>query len=399
MDLLRDADLLAIAPHFMYFIEDQITAIRPFLKSVTVEIPLYRFSPLIASLPYLRNRLYSMRDAIDSVESRYRYKDIEILPLRYSALPVSFFRNRRHILAARNLLKIIKRNRLSFNILHSHFLDTPGYIGAVLKEELGTPFVVTGYGWDVYDLPFRDELHRDLARQVLHKADQVIAVSEFTSERLLSLGVPPKKLHVVPNGYDERVFKPASSRDARERLNLPLDRKILLSVGSLVEVKGHTYLIEAMQTILKRREEAMLVLVGSGPLEASLRSKVNRLGLNEKILFAGKRRHEEIPTWMNACDLLVLPSLNESFGVVLIEAMACGKPVVGTHVGGVPELVPKNEVGILVPPRNPEALAEAVLEALNRTWDSKRIVKHAQRYSWGNVARQVLSVYKFLRNV
>jgi glycosyltransferase involved in cell wall biosynthesis len=394
----KEINLLVIAPHFKYFIEDQVIATNPFLKSTTVVIPLNRFSPLVTHLPYLRDRFYRVRNAVESVQNRFKYKDVEIVPSYISALPTSKFRKRSHILAARNIAKQFRKG-YGFSIIHAQFMDTPGYIGALLKKEFGTPLVVTGHGWDVYDLPFRDEWHNDLAKQVLNEADQIITVSKSNANKLREIGAPPQKLNVIPNCYNDNLFKPLSQEEARKSLNLPLDKKLLLSVGSLVEVKGHTYLIDSMQTILKSRKDLILIIVGSGPLEADLRKKVKKLGLNKNILFTGERKHEEIPVWMNACDLFVLPSLNESFGVVLIEAMACGKPVIGTQVGGVPEIITTDEVGRLIRPKDSEVLAMAVLEALDKEWSTEKILEQTQRYSWNKIAKRILSVYqKVLRS-
>jgi glycosyltransferase involved in cell wall biosynthesis len=200
-------------------------------------------------------------------------------------------------------------------------------------------------------------------------------------------------LGVIPNGYDEKVFKPFSSLEARKKLGLPLSKKVLLSVGNLVDVKGHTYLIDAMRMVFSKRNDVILVIVGSGSLKETLQRKTRELGLDGKILFAGQKKHEEIPVWMNACDVFILPSLCESFGVVIIEAMACGKPVVGTRVGGIPEIIRRDDVGILVKPADPESLSEGILETLDREWVTETILEYARQYSWANIVEQIISVY------
>ena len=181
---------------------------------------------------------------------------------------------------------------------------------------------------------------------------------------------------------------------ARKKLGLPLNKNLLLSVGGLVDVKGHTYLVDAMRIVLKKRNDVILVIVGSGSLKERLQKKAKELGLNGKILFVGGKRHNEIPTWMNASDLFVLPSLSEGFPTVIPEAMACGKPVVGTKVGGVPEIITNQEVGLLVNPKDPEKLALAIVDALNKTWSSEAILNHAKQYSWNTLVPRIISVYK-----
>jgi glycosyltransferase involved in cell wall biosynthesis len=277
--------------------------------------------------------------------------------------------------------------------MHAHFLNN-GFIGAKLKNLYNKPLIVTAHGTDVYDLPFRDNWYRTIARYVLTEADEVITVSKFNAEKLLSLGVSPNKLHVIPNGYDDRFFKPLSSCSIRQKMGLPLNKRVLLSVGNLVEVKGHTYLIDAMNIVLKKRNDVIAVIIGSGPLQEQLQKKVIQLGLNGKILFVGRKMHEEIPMWLNASDIFVLPSLGEGFPTVIPEALACGKPVIGTKVGGVPEALSNPDVGFLVNPRDSKSLADAILVALEKKWDSETILSYAKQYAWGNLVKRILSVYE-----
>jgi glycosyltransferase involved in cell wall biosynthesis len=221
----------------------------------------------------------------------------------------------------------------------------------------------------------------------------VITVCKFNAEKLLSLGVSSSKLHVIPNGYDEQLFRPISKAYARGRLGLPLNKKILLSVGNLVDVKGHAYLIDAMSSI-SRRKNVLLIIVGSGPLEETLRRRVKENKLDDIIMLVGGKRHEEIPIWINSSDVFVLPSLREGFPTVIPEAMACGKPVVATRVGGVPEAICSSELGILVPPKDPKSLSWAIEEALDKKWDPNIILEYAKRYSWSELAKQILLTYQ-----
>jgi glycosyltransferase involved in cell wall biosynthesis len=312
---------------------------------------------------------------------------------RFFTLPFEEVRKRNCYLAARSCIKALSQNTFSFDLIHAHVLYN-GFIGAKLKNRHNKPLIVTAHGGDVYDLPFRDNWHRTIVRYVLSEADEVITVSEFNASKLLSLGLSSNKLHVIPNGYNPNLFKPLSSFSARQKTGLPSNKKVILSVGNLVDVKGHIYLIYAMKTILKKRNDVILVIVGSGPLKEKLQKIVFQLGLSGKILFVGRKMHEQIPIWLNASDIFVLPSLSEGFPTVIPEAFACGKPIIATRVGGVPEAVTNDDVGLLVDPKDSSALASAILYALERNWRKELILSHSRTYSWSNLVQEILAVYE-----
>lgn len=383
--------LLVVAPHFRVFIKEQVTLIRSYFKETNVLIPLPYLSKIVLLLPIIKDNFsfLELRKGPD-----YPSEEIKVVFSKFATLPIGILRRRNHLLASKSCLKTLDEKNLEFNLIHAHFLSPCGYIGAVLREKYSVPLVLTVHGGDIYDLPFKYSWYRALTRYVLDKADAIVAVSRFNAGKLVDLGASTSKLHVVPNGFNEKLFKPRSLSRARRLLGLPSTKKILLSVGGLVDVKGHVYLIDAMQSIIKRRKDVILVIVGSGPLEKSLRKRIKVLGLGDFVLLTGSRMHEEIPLWMNACNLFILPSLNEGFGKVVIEAMACGKPAIGTNVGGVPEIIRCSDVGILVKPADPKMLADAILKALEKTWNHEFIVNYVKQYSWTNITKQILEIYR-----
>jgi len=390
IEILKSLSLLLIVPHFKVFIKDQVTNIKPYVKEVTILMPTPSFSRIVLKLPYLERYFRFLRLAAESYNDLQGYR--HFCP-KYFTLPVDVLRRRNCYLAAESCVSVLSKNNVDFNLMHAHFLEN-GFIGARLKNLYEKPLVVTAHGGDVYDLPFRDHWYNSLARFVLTEADQVITVCKFNAEKLLSLGVSSNKLHVIPNGYDERLFKPIPAAKAREKLGLPQNKKILLSVGNLVDVKGHAYLIGTISLVLRKRKDVLLIIVGSGPLKELLQSMVKKYRLEDHVMLAGGRRHEEIPIWMNASDIFILPSLQEGFPTVIPEAMACGKPVVATKVGGVPEAIYSDELGILVPPKDSESLSWAILEVLDRKWDPNIILEHAKKYSWSELAKQILLTYR-----
>jgi len=388
---LNSKSLLLVVPHFKVFIRDQSVFIRPYFKDIVILMPIPHFSSLVLRLPHISRYFESLRLAVES--STEVIKGFNLISPKFFTLPIKIIRERNCYLALSSSIRSLSKNPVNFDLVHVHFLDN-GLIGVELKNLYGKPLVVTAHGSDVYEYPFRNNYYNRLAKYILNKADQIITVCQFNAEKIKSLGVSPKKVHVIPNGYNEKLFKPIPQFYARNMLNLPNNKRILLSVGFLVYAKGHTYLINAMKSVIKQRPDTILVIVGSGSLKETLEREIMRLNLGGKVFLVGKKNHEEIAVWMNAADLFVLPSLNEGFPTVIPEAMACGKPVVATSVGGIPEIVSSEELGILVPPKDSEALAKAILEALNKKWYADKILGHAKQYSWSNLAKKIIMVYE-----
>lgn len=391
MGILQSKNLLLIAPHFKVFIRDQVVLIRPYFGHTIVLIPTPYFSSLMINMPFAKKYFTFLGLTIGSRTEGG--KDLELVFPRFFTLPLEVLRKRYCFLAARSCKKAFSESAIDPSLVHAHFLAN-GFIGAVFKNLLGTPLIVTAHGSEVYDLPSKDGWYKNLVRYVLNEADKVISVSQFNAEKLLSLGVPSNKLHVIPNGYDGKLFNPIPLYNARKKLGLPLGKKILLSVGNLESIKGHSYLIDSMQIVSRTRKNTLLVIVGSGILKGKLQKRIEALGLKQKVMLVGSKEHTEVSTWMNACDIFVLPSLGEGFPTVIPEAMACGKPVIATRVGGVPEAISSSELGTLVAPKDPEALSQGILEGLNRRWLREEILNKAQSYSWNNIVNRILAIYE-----
>jgi glycosyltransferase involved in cell wall biosynthesis len=288
--------------------------------------------------------------------------------------------------------KAINKNGIDFDLIHSQFTWSSGYVGAKLKEKYDVPFVVTAHGYDIYSLPFKDSEWRKRIEYVLNSADHIITVSKSNLKCINKLDVSTP-VTVIPNGYDSNKFYPRDQNDCRDQLNIPIDKSVLLTVGNLEEVKGQKYLIEAMQEIIKSRKDVLCYIVGSGPLESKLKKQILVAGLENYVKLVGAKPHSEIPIWMNACDVFVLPSLRESFGVVQIEAMACGKPVVATYNGGSEEIIVSEDYGLLVERSNSHNLSKMIEVGISKIWNRGQIIEYSKYYQWKNVTKQIHKIY------
>jgi teichuronic acid biosynthesis glycosyltransferase TuaC len=381
---------LFVSPHAQYFVGDQIRSVGKYASKVSVLIPSPFLSGLVVRLPWASNRFASLKRARDTEQGTLAEN---LVRARYFDLPGRFGRHLTYSLAARASVRSISQSQTDFDVIHSHFLRLHGFIGSALKKSFRKPLVVSAYGGDAYSLPFTDSFNRKLAVSVIRGADRLIAVSRTVAQNLYRLGAEEEKVRIIPTGFDSRLFQPTGKEEARISLGLPVEKQILLTVANLVPQKGHTYLLDSLKKITGSRSNFVLVIVGGGELERDLRQKTADLGLGDAVIFAGPRPHEEIATWINACDLFVLPSVSEGSPTVLTEVMACGKPIVATNVGGIPDILKDGDTGYLVPPREVDDLADAVLRALDRSWSEEEIRKHALPFSWDTLASEIVEVY------
>lgn len=373
------------------FVKEQINYLKKAFGEVFVISPMAYFPRWSTRISYIKESC----KYLDKPED-YSYDNVKVFFPKYIPLPTSMdcFSRFRLKLGFNIVNKIIKKNNLDFDLIHAHFIGHSGYIGTKLKELYKKPLILTGHGGDVYQLPFINKKWLEIIKNNLKSADRIITVSYRNRDVLINkLGVNQKKISYIPNGFDPKKFKTIDMIESRKKLDLPIKKKIILSVGSLLEVKGHKYLIEAMKEIKELREDVLCIIVGYGSTE-KLSESIKTFGLDEYIKLVGGKVHSEIPLWINASDLFVLPSIYEGNPTVIPEALGCGKPIVATDVGGIPEVIKNNEVGYLVEPRSPKMLSEKIVEALEKEWNTKMIVRYAiQNYSWEKISADVLEVY------
>jgi glycosyltransferase involved in cell wall biosynthesis len=247
----------------------------------------------------------------------------------------------------------------------------PDGVGAADVAALaGVPLVQSVIGTDVNELPARRAL-RPQIQWALRRARRVVAVSRAMAESVVALGVPRARVVCRHNGVDGEVFAPRCREEARRRVGLDHAGPVVLYVGNVTLAKGAGVLVEAMARLAveHRRSDVLAVIVGSGEAETEIASRVRGLGLERSVRLVGRRPHAEIATWMCASDVLCLPSFMEGCPNVVLEALASGRAVVASRVGGIPELIEDGGNGFLVPARDAGALADALEAAVRRAWD------------------------------
>lgn len=281
------------------------------------------------------------------------------------------------------------------DVIDAHYYYPDGVAAALLGQWFGKPVTVTARGTDINLIP-----QHALPRRWLHwAAGQVsasIGVSAALVERMRALAFDPARLHVMRNGVDLERFQPQAMAEARARLGLPAGVPVLLTVGNLHEHKGQRLTLEAFALLRQQQPQARLLIVGEGPDRSWLASRAAALGLADVVRLVGVVPNTELAGWYSAADVLVLASSREGWPNVLLEAMACGTPVVASDVGGVREIVQHHAVGRVLPERSPAALAGALAELLAQGADRAAVRAYAAGFGWDRTSQDQLALFRAL---
>lgn len=274
-----------------------------------------------------------------------------------------------------------------FHCIDAHFVYPDGFAAVRLGRKLGLPVIVSARGTDINLYPsFR--LIRPMVRWTLKHAAGVIAVSIDLRNKMIALGIPETKIQVVSNGVDTERFQPCDAKSARKQLGLPEEGFLLVSVGSLIESKGHHLLIAAVAELARSFPQLRLYILGEGVYRSTLEQLVRQKKMQDRIFLFGTRPNEELNLWFSAADLSCLMSSREGWPNVVSEALACGTPVLATRAGGIPEIISSPELGMLVE-RTVESIAVGLERALTKPWNRAEIARHSRSRSWDAVAGEV----------
>lgn len=245
------------------------------------------------------------------------------------------------------------------DIIHGHYLFPAGAAAVEVGNEHGIKTYVTAHGSDMFEVYKKQPIMRSTIKNVLKKADCVLAVSNALRHEIIATGVEgiSDKTRICWNSVDIDKFSPKENNSFRQENGLT-DKPIVLFVGNLIKRKNVESLLEAKKIA---NSDYYLVIVGDGPLFKKLKKTVVDDNIRD-VIFTGSRT--DVENIIPSCDVLVLPSLSESFGLVLIEALACGKPVIGSNVGGITEII-TDDVGLLVNPNKISSIASAIDKVIN----------------------------------
>jgi hypothetical protein len=378
--------------HYGLFVYDQVKALIENGHRVTVISP-SPFAPF--PLPYLSQKWKRYAQ----VPLLMKREEISFYNPKYVAYPKGFLLNR----SGKSVFRSIKtqcRNLLRFpyDLIHAHVVLPDGSAAQLLSKMLGVPFVVTIHGADFSTTIYRNPKCMGVVRETLASAAQVI----FVSSKLKNIGEKlfpdlSSRYCIIPNGVNGR-FLVDQQEENNERPPECLDRFLLLSVSNLIAYKGIEYNLRAVAMVVKKIPTIHYLIIGDGPIKSELEKLSRELGIEEHVTFIGAVSNEEVKRYMKMCDLFTLPSWNEAFGIVYLEAMACGKSVIGCMGEGIEDIVSNGETGWLVPPRDSNALAERIMHLYR---DEKTRVETGmkakktvcQHFTWENSVGKMCNLY------
>lgn len=333
----------------------------------------------VASYPrWAKPRSYLFRAS----DPAHTLPDCDVRYVEYPALPL-LTRPFNGWLCARTLHAPLRE--FAPDVVLSYWLYPDAFGAMHAARRAGLPLVVGARG---SDLRVRDAVSRRLTRPVLHAAQRILVVSEDLGRvAARDYDADPARIRAIPNGCDATIFHPRDRDEARSALQLGADAELVVYVGRLVPEKGLRELLDAMTTLAPQRPRLQLALVGEGPMRTELETRI-AADPALRVHLAGAQGPHEVARWMAASNLVTLPSYSEGHPNVLVEALACARPVVATPVGGIPEVVDA-DCGLLVAARDPVALAAGLRDALDRPWDETALSRRFSR-GWDAVAADTL---------
>lgn len=372
-------------PTFGVFVENRLRKLaeRPDVQlSVVAPVPWFPFRHAMFGqyADYVRIPAAERRHGIDVSHPRYLQLPKIGTHLSPFLLYLSLIRHVRELI----------RHEGDIDLIDAHVYYPDGVAAALLARTLGKPVAVTARGTDLNHYPERYPLVGRMIAKAAREVDASITVCAALREALIELGADPKDVHVMRNGVDLDLFHPVDQETARSLWKCR--RPTLLSVGHLIERKGHDLVIGALEHL----PDVDLIIAGEGPERQQLEELAGRLGVAERVRFAGVISHQDLPGLYSTADALILASSREGWPNVLLEALACGTPVIASRNWGMPEIVSAPEAGLLVDERTPDALALAVQRLLQAPPDRAKTRRFAEAFSWDATTNAQLNLFASL---
>ncbi|MGJ8454511.1 glycosyltransferase [Pseudothermotoga sp. U03pept] len=278
----------------------------------------------------------------------------------------------------------------SYDLIHAHGMFTPaaGQVAAILAQKYGKPYVITVHGSDVNSIMSK----RPWYLKILESANAVLFVSNALFDKAKSYGYSGRNGVVIPNGYDSNIFRPLDKELIRKELKLCTDKcRYIGFVGGLQYVKRADKLIEIFERIARNADNVRFIVVGDGELRKDIQKEAVQKKLN--VSFTGRVPQHVVAKYMNAMDVMILPSRDEGFGCVALEAQACGTCVIGSNNGGIPEAIGFKEYVVEEGEDFEERFTQKVAEVLENGYDKNLLIERVRNYTWQKIVNLEKQIY------
>lgn len=283
----------------------------------------------------------------------------------------------------------------AFDVIHSHLVISAGFAGVLVKKISCLPLIITEQGLYHNELKYL----RPAIKHSFHEADLIHVVSRILKKRVSDMDISPEKIHVVPNGVDVDKFR--FDVEERERIRSELDLgedPMIITVSRLVPKNGVDLLLRAFKIVRSEINNVKLIVLGDGPENQYLKDLSRHLRIKDSVLFLGHKPHEALPSYYSASDLFVRTPYDEGFGIVFIEAMACGLPTIGTDVGGVSDIIINGQNGVLIKKNNFIQIANEIINVLQDKKFMDRLSMQGRKtaikkFSWNTISTEMDSLY------
>lgn len=375
-------------PYYGIFVQNRLIAAAKYCKiKVLAPIPWFPFRKYLPGYTDLSN-----------VPSKIKKENIEIYHPRFLSIPRYFkwLEGFFYLLGTIRTIVFIK-NKYDFDIVDLHWVYPDIITAYVVSNIFKKPMIVTIRGREA--IRYEEvSLRKRIINWFLRKSDHIVCVSNELAMLTKEIGVDQKKISVISNGVNTKAFRPMNRVDCRKKLELPVEKKIILSVGAIIEGKGFHKIVDSFPDLLIRDSNIRLYIIGSkgpaGNYEKELRDQIKRMGLEEHIFLMGSRPNDELVYWYNAADVFCFATSTEGSPNVVLEALACGCPVIASAVGGVPEIICEEFLGKTFDAENKKALEKSLSVFFEKEWDREVIRKYMEKYTWDWCANKVVKRYE-----
>lgn len=280
----------------------------------------------------------------------------------------------------------VKKSGYKYNLIDAHYFYPDGVAVSIVAKIQNLPLVISALGSDI-NVIANSFFPKKMILWAAKKAGASITVSRALKDRMVQMGADSKKINVLRNGVDLNLFCPLNRDVIRKKYGLK--KNTLISVGNLIELKGHDLIIKS----LLKLPTCELLIVGGGELEDKLKELVSKLNLCDRVRFMGTVKQDQLAELFNASDIMVLASSREGWANVLLESMACGTAVAATAVGGTPEVIQSEYAGLLIKERTSECIAATIQNLITSNRSRQKTREYAELFSWDEVVEAQVNLY------